>query len=336
MMDWTILALPMSFFLALGVSLALTPWMARTARNLGMVDRPDGSLKNHEEPTPYLGGLAVFVAFLVGFSPFYELDRQVLAILLGGTLILLLGLLDDLGNLRPITKLLGQALAVLIVMKAGVAIKIVFLSPWIAYPLSFLWLLGMTNAFNIIDIMDGLSSGVGGIACVFLFIVAVSTGQIGAASMALALMGALLGFLTYNFRPARIYLGDAGSLFIGFTLGALGMVGIYARINPVAVLAPVLILGIPIFDTLFVMTVRWMRGQNPLRGSPDHFALRLRKWRLSVAQTVILSYGLSALLGISALIMVFGSYRAALAALLTVSITVILSALLLKKIDMSL
>ena len=328
--------LPLSFIVALGVSLALTPWIARTARAMGMVDRPDGGLKNQEEPVAYLGGLAVFVAFLVGFSPFYELDRQVLAILLGGTLVVLLGFLDDLGNLGPSTKLLGQALAVLIVMKAGVAIKIVFLPPLITYPLSFLWLLGMTNAFNIIDIMDGLASGVAAIACFFLFIIAMSSGQTGVAYMILALMGALLGFLRFNFQPARIYLGDAGSLFIGFMLGALGMVGIYARANPVAVLAPVLILGVPIFDTLFVMTIRWMRGHNPLKGSPDHFALRLRRWRLTVGQTVLLSYGVSFLLGAVSLVMVYGNEKLATGALFAVSLGLMLSALWLWKIGMNL
>ena len=335
-MDLTFIKYPFSFLISLGVTIALTPWMAQTARSVGMVDKPDGSLKVHKEPVPYLGGLAVFVGFLVGFSPFYDLDRQVLAIMLGGTLIILLGLLDDLGNLRPTTKLLGQALAVLIVMKAGIAIKIVFLPPVITYPLSFLWLMGMTNAFNIIDIMDGLSSGVAAIACALLFIVAVSSGQTGVAIMILALMGALLGFLRYNFQPAQIYLGDAGSLFIGFMLGALGMVGIYATANPVAVLAPILILGIPIFDTLFVMIVRWMRGLNPLKGSPDHFALRLRRWRLTVAETVLLSYSFSFLLGVVALIMVYGSERVAIGALFAVSVCLMLSALWLWKIDMNL
>ncbi len=335
-MDMTLIKYIFTFLLSLGVTIALTPWMAQTARRVGMVDRPDGTLKKHDLPVPYLGGLAVFVGFLMGFSPFYDLDQEVLAILLGGTLIVLLGFLDDLGNLRPATKLLGQALAVLIVMKAGIAIKIVFLPPIVTYPLSFLWLMGMTNAFNIIDILDGLSSGVGAIACVFLFIVAVSSGQTGIATMILALMGALLGFLRYNYRPARIYLGDAGSLFIGFMLGALGMVGIYATANPVAVLAPLLILGVPIFDTLFVMTVRWMRGINPLKGSPDHFALRLRRWRLTVAQTVLLSYGVSILLGVVALIMVFGSEKVATGALFAVSLGLMLSAVLLWKIDMNL
>jgi len=328
--------LAFSFAVALGVSMALTPWVAKTARSIGIVDRPDGDLKRHDEPVAYLGGLAVFVSFLVGFSPFYELDRQMLAIMLGGTLVVLLGFLDDLGNLRPSTKFLGQALAVLIVMKAGIAIKIVFLPPVVSYPLSFLWLIGMTNAFNIIDIMDGLSSGVGVIACFFLAMAALSSGQVGVAHMILALMGALVGFLRYNTAPASIYLGDAGSLFIGFLLGALGMVGIYAKNNPVAVLAPILILGVPIFDTLLVMTIRQMRGQSPFKGSPDHFALRLRKWRLTVKQTVRLSYLASLVLGAAALVMIYSSERTALVVLFTVSVSLIFAAIWLKRIDMNL
>ena len=335
-LNWSYAALPLTFAVALGFSLVLTPWVAKTARSIGMVDKPDGALKTHKEPVAYLGGLAVFVAFLVGFAPFYELDRQVLAIMLGGTLVVLLGFFDDLGNLGPLTKLLGQSLAVLIVLKAGVAIKIVFLPPWITFPLSFFWLLGMTNAFNIIDIMDGLSTGVGAISCFFLFVVALFSGQFGVAHMTLALMGALLGFLKFNTRPASIYLGDAGSLFIGFMLGALGMIGIYGKVNPVAVLAPVLILGVPIFDTFFVMAIRWMRGQNPMKGSPDHFALRLRKWKFSVGQTVGLSYLVSVILGAAALLMIFGTEKMALAVLFGVSLVLMLSALWLKSIDMNL
>lgn len=334
--SWSASIYLFSFLLSLGISLWLTPWMAGTAKRIGLVDRPDSALKTHAAPIPYMGGLAVFVSFLVGFSPFYQLDQDVLAILLGGTLVLILGILDDLGDLPPMTKLLGQTLAILIVLKAGVAIKIAVLPPIAAYPLSFLWLLGMTNSFNIIDIMDGLSSGVAAIACLFLFILAITAGQPGTALMTVALLGSLLGFLKFNFYPARIYLGDAGSLFVGFMLGALSMVGIYARSNPIALLAPVLILGIPIFDTLFVMGIRWKRGIPVMKGSPDHFALRLRKWRLTVVQTVAVSYLAAFLLGVGALVMVFGTQSLALAVLVSISLLILLAAFWLKRIDMTL
>ncbi|HDL52382.1 MAG TPA: undecaprenyl/decaprenyl-phosphate alpha-N-acetylglucosaminyl 1-phosphate transferase [Proteobacteria bacterium] len=335
-MDFTIMKYFLSFLISFGVAIALTPWMAQTARRVGMVDRPDGALKKHEGAVPYLGGLAVFVGFLIGFSPFFDLDRQVLAIMLGGTLIVLLGFLDDLGNLPSKTKLLGQALAVLVVMKAGIAIKIAFLPPVVALPLSFLWLLGVTNAFNIIDVMDGLSAGVGAIAAFFLTILALIAGQSGLAFAAIALLGALLGFLKYNSNPARIFLGDAGSLFIGFMLGALGMTTEYSRNNHVALLAPILILGVPIFDTLFVMMIRWKRGISIVKGSPDHFAIRLRKWKLSVRQTVGVSYGAAFGLGLAGLAMVFGTEITALAILATVSVLTLGVAVWLKRIDMTL
>lgn len=335
-MDPSLIKFVLCLLVAFGASLSLTPWMAATALSIGLVDKPDTRLKTHDRPTPYMGGLSVFIAFLVGFAPFYQLDHKVLAILLGGTLIVLLGTLDDMGSLRPVTKLLGQSLAILIVLKAGVAIHIVFIPPALSYPLSFLWLLGLTNAFNLIDIMDGLSAGVGAVASFFLIVLAVSAGQTAITMMALAMLGALLGFLRYNFRPASIYLGDAGSLFIGFMLGALGMVGVYGTRNRVALLAPVLILGVAIFDTLFVSVIRWRRGQSPLAGSPDHFALRLRKWRLSVEQTVVVSYLISALLGAAALAMVYGTEQVALGVLAAVSITVLATALWLKTIDMDL
>lgn len=319
-----------------GITLSLTPWVAQTAKRIGLVDRPDGNLKVHDGPVPYLGGISVFLGFLIGLSLFHRYDQEVLAVVLGGTLILLLGLLDDMGGLPPRVKLLGQSLAILVVLKAGVAIKIAFLPPVVAYPLSFLWLLGLTNGFNLIDIMDGLASGVGAIACLFLFILSYSAGQWGVALMTVALMGSLLGFLRHNYRPAGIYLGDAGSLFLGYMLGALSMIGIYARKNPVALLAPLLILGVPIFDTIFVMIMRWRRGVPVMWGSPDHFAIRLRKWRLSVAQTVNISYLAALVLGAGALIMVFGSQTAALGTLAGISVLILAAALWLKRIDMTL
>lgn len=325
-----------SFAVSMGITLALTPWVSSTAKRIGLVDIPDGQLKKHREPVPYLGGISVFVGFLVGLSIFFRFDREVLAVLLGGTLILLLGLLDDMGDFPARTKLLGQALAVLIVMRAGVGIKITFLPAYIALPLTFLWLLGLTNAFNLIDIMDGLSAGVALIACIFLFVLSVAAGQAGVALMVVSLAGALAGFLRYNFRPAKIYLGDAGSLFIGYMLGALSLIGVYARKNPIALLAPLLILGVPIFDTLFVILVRYLRGVPVMWGSPDHFALRLRKWRLSVLQTVVLSYAVSALLGLLALVMVFGSQKAALIVIVSVCAATLAAALWLKRIKMTL
>jgi UDP-GlcNAc:undecaprenyl-phosphate GlcNAc-1-phosphate transferase len=310
--------------------------MRKAALQYGIMDKPDGNLKNHGNPVAYLGGLAVYLSFLVSLALTFNFDQQVLGLLLAGTIIVVLGLIDDFGVLSPAVKLCGQSIAVLVLIRAGISIKLGFLPWYISFPISYFWLIGITNAFNIIDVMDGLSSGVAFIASLILFVIGVLNNSMVIAIMAVSLGGSLLGFLRYNFEPAKIYLGDTGSMFIGMMMGALAMIGNYTENNTVACLAPVLILGIPIFDTLFVMYIRYRRGMSIIAGSPDHFALRLRKWRLSTKQTVVISYGISALLGCVALSMMFlGSLEAVLiiAILLTVAF---LTGYFLKKIDMTL
>jgi len=290
-----------SFFLAGGLALYTTPLMRHAALQFGILDRPRGPLKNQREPVPYLGGLAVFVAYLVTLSILFEFSHAVLGILLAGTLMLLVGLIDDLGVLSPWTKLASQFIAVIALIKAGVYIKLVFLPVPAALVLSALWFLAVTNALNIIDIMDGLSSGVAAIAAAFFAVVAIAHDEAMVAVMAAALAGSLAGFLRYNSAPAQIYLGDSGSLFIGLTLAALATNGGYTRSNLVATLTPVIFLGVPLFDLAFVSILRLERGVSPLRGSPDHFALRLARAGLGTGRTVLLTYAAAVVLGVSGL-----------------------------------
>jgi UDP-GlcNAc:undecaprenyl-phosphate GlcNAc-1-phosphate transferase len=195
----------------------------------------------------------------------------------------------------------------------------------------------ITNAFNIIDVMDGLATGIGCLISIILFVVAIINQHVLIAILTIALAGALLGFLRYNFEPAKIYLGDTGSLFIGLLLGALSMIGSYTQNNMVACFSPVIILGIPIFDTVFVIYIRWRRGIPIIYGSPDHFALRLRKWRFSTIQTVILSYAASLILGLLAIVMLLlPSNLAALGIILVSLLGAISLAVFLKRINMSL
>jgi UDP-GlcNAc:undecaprenyl-phosphate GlcNAc-1-phosphate transferase len=195
----------------------------------------------------------------------------------------------------------------------------------------------ITNAFNIIDVMDGLATGIGCLVSIILFIVAIMNQHVLIAILTIALAGALLGFLRYNFEPAKIYLGDTGSLFIGLLLGALSMIGSYTQNNTIACLSPVIILGIPIFDTVFVTYIRWRRGIPIIYGSPDHFALRLRKWRFSTVQTVILSYAASLILGLLAIVMLLlPSDLAALGIILVLLLGGLSLAVFLKRINMSL
>jgi len=280
-----------AFFTAGILSLYFTPIMRRGAIQFGIVDNPDGKLKNHREPVPYMGGIAIYLAFLLALAFTFHFNKEALGLLLAGTIVLLLGLIDDLGVLKPWVKLAGQLVAVLVLVKSGIMIKLTFVPTYISIPLTFLWLVGMTNAFNIIDIMDGLSAGVAFIACLAFFGVALVNGRVTIAIMAIALAGSVLGFLRYNYSPARIYMGDAGSMFLGLIIGALAMIGSYTQHNVLGFLAPVMILGIPIFDTAFVMLVRWKKGLPVFRGSPDHFAIRLGRCGLGTKSVVRITYG---------------------------------------------
>jgi len=150
-----------SFTLAFLLSLYLTPLVKKAALQFGIIDKPDGKLKQHRYPVAYLGGLAVYLSFLISLALTFSFDREVLGILLAGTIIVVLGLIDDFGVLSPSIKLFGQIIAILVLIRSGIYIKLEFLPWYFSFPLSFLWLIGITNAFNIIDVMDGLSSGVG-------------------------------------------------------------------------------------------------------------------------------------------------------------------------------
>src|SRR5215813_7806547 len=292
-----------AFILAFVFALYWTPLMRKAAKQFGIVDKPDGRLKKHENATPYLGGLAVFMAFLFTVGVLTDFGPEILGLLLSGSIALLVGLLDDFGAMTPTQKLLGQTLAALVLIKSGTYIKLEFLPVWIAIPLTVLWILAVTNALNIIDILDGLASGVSVIAAVSIAIANFMAGRNAVGFLCIVLAGAVLGFLRYNFHPAKIYLGDAGSLFIGFMLAALSMNAGYTRANLLAVTSPVLILGIPLFDLTLVMWARWRNGIPMMKGSPDHFALRLRRIKLSVRETAVTTYIIGALLSGVALLM---------------------------------
>jgi UDP-GlcNAc:undecaprenyl-phosphate/decaprenyl-phosphate GlcNAc-1-phosphate transferase len=327
----------LAFGLALVISLYTTPLMRTAALRFGIVDRPDGRLKKQAEPVPYLGGLAIYLSFLLALTATRRFDStEVLGMLLGGAIAVILGLIDDLGVLSPGIKLAGQVVAVLTLINASVYIKLGFLSPPVAIVLSFLWLLGIINAFNLIDVMDGLAAGVAAAASFILFLIAAVNGRQAYAILLAALCGSLVGFLRYNVPPARIYMGDTGSMFIGLMLGALAMNNSYTRQNLVASVAPVVILGVPIFDMLFVMYVRYRRGLPVFLGSPDHFALRLRKWRLTTAQTVRASWAATVVLGGLAIVMMLAGGPVALGILAGIALASIILALCLRRIDMSL
>lgn len=286
-----------TFLLALILSLYLTPVLRKAALQFGIVDHPDGKLKKHNKPMPYLGGVAIYLSFLLALAFGFDFGHEVLGLLLGGTIVLLLGFIDDLGFLKTWVKFAGQLIAVLVLVKAGIYIKLVFLPPYISIPLTFIWLAGMINAFNIIDVMDGLAAGIAFFASLAFFFVSLCNGNTAIAVVAITLAGSLLGFLRYNFYPAQIYMGDTGSMFLGLMLGGMGMIGSYTDRNLLGFLAPAVILGIPIFDTVQVTIARLRQGIPFYRGSHHHYALLLKQGGLSVREVLVLSYFVALLLG---------------------------------------
>jgi UDP-GlcNAc:undecaprenyl-phosphate GlcNAc-1-phosphate transferase len=319
--------------IALLLSLHGVPIARRAALKYGIVDAPDGRLKLQKEPVPYFGGLAIYLAFLMSVAFTFEFRQDVLGIILGGTIVVMLGLIDDFGVLTPWTKLAGQLLAVFVLIKSGIRIEIAALPEWLDLTLTVFWMVGLINAFNLLDIMDGLSAGVGAVSASCLLVVALLQGDQTIAVMLVALLGSLLGFLKYNWYPARIYMGDMGAMFIGLLLGAMTMIERYPSDHPLSLLTPVFILGIPIFDTLFVMYVRYRRGLSIFWGSPDHIAIRLRHWGMSVPQIVMTSYVATAVVGIIGLLMLSVSQEVGWMLCAGTVGTFMLLTLLMKKVD---
>ena len=320
------------FVLSFVFALCFTPMMRKAALQLGIVDKPDGKLKQHGNTIPYLGGIAVFAAFLFAVAVFPDFsDGETLGLLLAGCIALLVGLIDDFGALTPSQKMLGQALAALVLIKSGTYIKLAFLPIWIAIPLTIFWVLAVTNAFNIIDIMDGLASGVAAVAAISIAAANHMHNRPSQAFLAVVLAGAAIGFLRHNFHPARIFLDVEN---VGFMLAALSMNAGYTRVNLLATISPVFILGIPLFDLLLVMFIRWQKGIPVTKGSPDHFALRLRRCNLTVRETAITTYIIGALLGGSALLISNIRLEWAVATIGGMMSLACLTAFLLMKVDM--
>jgi len=323
----------LTFCLAVALAMYGVPIAREAALKYGIVDAPDGRLKHQKDPVPYFGGLAIYLAFLMSLVFTFEFRHDVLGIILGGTIVVMLGLIDDFGVLTPWTKLTGQLLAVFVLIKSGIRIEIAAFPEWLDLFLTIVWMVGLINAFNLLDIMDGLSASIGAVSASCLLVVALLQGDQTIAFMLAALIGSLVGFLKYNWQPAKIYMGDTGAMFIGLLLGAMTMIGQYPSSHPVSLLTPVFILGIPIFDTLFVMYIRYRRGLPIFWGSPDHIAIRLRHWGMSVRQIVVMSSLATVLMGALGLLMMAVDQDMALAICLGTAIALGISTLMLGKID---
>lgn len=288
---------------AMAIALAVTPVARWVALRIGMVDHP-APRKLHARPVPLLGGLALYLAVLLALvilEDRYNL-HQLASVLLGATAISFLGIWDDRWGLRPLIKLAGQGVIAGAVMATGVMIG---LFPWPALNtlITLLWLVGITNAFNLIDNMDGLSGGIGAVCAAFFLLLAALNGQYLVGALAAAVLGACLGFLRYNFNPASIFMGDTGSLFLGFLMAVLGIkLRFPNNVAFVTWMVPVLVLGVPIFDTVLVVFSRLRRGLNPLTmPGKDHLSHRLVRAGLTHREAVLILYLVQVALGVLAM-----------------------------------
>ncbi|MCP4214049.1 MAG: undecaprenyl/decaprenyl-phosphate alpha-N-acetylglucosaminyl 1-phosphate transferase, partial [bacterium] len=233
----------------------------------------------------------------VALFPTFTFSRQLLAILFAGSILLIVGLFDDLKALTPGIKFLFQIVATYILVKGGIFINLAFIPPWLNAVLTFFWILSIINAFNIIDIMDGFAASIGAFSCLTIFVVSLYNDNIVISILSLSLAASLLGFLKFNWMPARIYLGDSGSMVLGLIIGSLTIMGDYSKYNDLAFISGALVLSIPIFDLVYVMILRLLKGKSPFFGSPDHFSLRLKKkYKLNAAQTVTVILGIQVVL----------------------------------------
>ncbi|MCL5952846.1 MAG: undecaprenyl/decaprenyl-phosphate alpha-N-acetylglucosaminyl 1-phosphate transferase [Chloroflexi bacterium] len=291
------------FATALVFAIGGTPLARRLAVHVGVVDRPN-ERKIHAGPMPLLGGVAMYGAFLIALVLFADrfYISQIVSIIVGATWVSFLGIWDDRVGMSAGLKLIGQIFGGLILIMTGVTAD-VFHQPYLDAGVTLLWVVGITNAMNLMDNMDGLSGGVAAIASAFFLLVAALNGQYLVGSLTAALLGACIGFLVYNFNPATIFMGDTGSLFLGFMLAAVGLkLRFTGHPDVVTWLTPLLILGLPIFDTTLVFLSRLRRGLNPMtHPGQDHISHRLKATGLTARETVLTLYLVSVGLGVLAM-----------------------------------
>lgn len=299
---------------AAAVSFASTPLVKTLAYKVGAIDVPKDNRRMHKVPIPRLGGLAIFLAFLLSVLVFAEIDRQMQGILLGAVMIVILGVMDDIMALKALPKLLVQIAAAAVAVYHGCVIQF-FSNPnvfsettyinlgWLSYPVTIIWIVAITNAVNFIDGLDGLAAGVSAISTAALTVIALMVAETNVAIILSALFGACLGFLPYNMNPAKIFMGDTGATFLGFMLATLSVTGLFKMYAIISFAVPFLILGVPIFDICFAFLRRIAKGQSPMTADRGHFHHRLIDMGFSQKQSVAIAYMLTAILGLAAVLL---------------------------------
>ncbi len=309
---WKMLVGPLTAF---AVCYYATPPVKRFAENVGAIDLPKDERRVNKYPIPRMGGLAIFAGFVISVLLFVDMSMQVMGLLLGAVIIATMGALDDILNLNPWLKFAGQILAALVAIRCGIIFDVIsnpgFLEGeatisigWLAYPATVLWIVACTNAVNLIDGLDGLAVGVSAISSLSMMVVSlivpVATGSV---PLILAcLVGACVGFMPYNMNPAKIFMGDVGSQFLGFVLSCVSIMGLFKFHAIITFLVPFLAMAVPLGDTFFAFFRRILHGQSPFHPDRGHIHHRLLALGMNQKQAVAILYWLSAILGFLAVL----------------------------------
>ena len=309
---WKMLAGPA---VALLLSFLMTPQVKQFAESVGAIDEP-GERRIHDRPVPRMGGLAIFFGFVVSVLLFVDMSTPVMGLLLGAVVIAVMGALDDILSLSPWIKLAGQILAALVAIRCGIVFDVIsnpgFLNAgatiaigWLSFPLTVLWIVLCTNAVNLIDGLDGLAVGVSAISSASMMVVSILVSALGTGSEPLllaCLTGACIGFIPYNRNPAKIFMGDVGSQFLGFVLSCISIMGMFKFHAIITFLIPLLALAVPLFDTIFAFLRRIVHGQSPFHADRGHIHHRLLAMGMNQKQVVAVLYGISAIFGFVAVL----------------------------------
>lgn len=297
----------LALFICFITSVLITPLVKKFAIRVGATDQPDHR-KVHKRIMPRMGGLAIYISFLAGILLLRPADEHTIPIMIGSLIIIVTGVLDDLFALSAKIKLLGQLAAALIVVMSGITIDFINL-PFggvldfgvLSIPLAILWIVGITNAVNLIDGLDGLAAGVSSIGLITISFMAFLKGDLFVMSLGLVLLGSTLGFLVYNFYPAKLFMGDTGSLFLGFMISVLSLLG-FKNVTFFSLVIPIIILGVPISDTLFAIVRRVVNKQPISAPDKSHLHHCLMNNGFSHRQSVLMIYAIAALFGLAAII----------------------------------
>ncbi|HCH6777607.1 TPA: undecaprenyl/decaprenyl-phosphate alpha-N-acetylglucosaminyl 1-phosphate transferase, partial [Staphylococcus aureus] len=290
------------------VSLTITPIVIAISKRLNLVDKPNFR-KVHTKPISVMGGTVILFSFLIGIWIGHPIETEIKPLIIGAIIMYVLGLVDDIYDLKPYIKLAGQIAAALVVAFYGVTIDFISLPMgttihfgFLSIPITVIWIVAITNAINLIDGLDGLASGVSAIGLITIGFIAILQANIFITMICCVLLGSLIGFLFYNFHPAKIFLGDSGALMIGFIIGFLSLLG-FKNITIIALFFPIVILAVPFIDTLFAMIRRVKKGQHIMQADKSHLHHKLLALGYTHRQTVLLIYSISILFSLSSIIL---------------------------------